>query len=108
METDKEKCSGKVVHITNIKWDTLDDDEGFLDPDELGLPEEVVVMVDSATAPILRKNRSDNELGYAGLLSVYYGGWRVLGLDVAVYSEDDPRVKEIRLTHLSRGLILMT
>ena len=34
METDKEKCSGKVVHIMNIKWDTLDDDEGFLDPDK--------------------------------------------------------------------------
>lgn len=95
METDKEKCNGKVVHITNIKWDTLDDDEGFLDTDELGLPEEVVVMVDSAMVPTLSENRFDNELGYADLLSVYYGGWQVLGLDVAIYNEDDPRVNEI-------------
>lgn len=95
METDKEKCSGKVVHITNIKWDTLDVEECFLDLDELGLPEEVVVMVDSETVSYLNENTFDYELGYVDLLSVYYGGWQVLGLDVVVYDEDDPRVNKI-------------
>ena len=83
------------IHVSNIKWDTLDDDEGELTLEELGLPKEVLIEVNDEDTDLLHANALDNESGYADLLSVYYGGWPVLYLDVAIYRNDRPELDDI-------------
>lgn len=88
------------VHIENIKWDTLDDDEGELTLEELGLPKELLIEVNEEDVEMLRDNALDNELGYADLLSMNYGGWPVLYLEVEIYRNSKPDLGDIETVKL--------